>query len=44
LAALREIDPEQPAKFDPVRPADTNTPPPEEPGANPNQLTAPGKP
>jgi HEAT repeat protein len=44
LGALREIDSEQAAKFEPPRPVSTSEPPPEESAANPGQLIAPGQP
>ena len=44
LGALREIDSEQAAKFEPPRPVSTSEPPPEESAANPDQLIAPGEP
>jgi hypothetical protein len=44
LRALREIDSEQAAKFEPPRPAATSEPPPEDSAPNPDQLMAPGKP
>jgi len=44
LGALREIDSQQAAKFEPPRPVSTSEPPPEESAANPDQLIAPGQP
>ena len=44
LNALRGIDSEQAAKFEPPRPLGTSEPPPEESAANPDQLISPGKP
>jgi hypothetical protein len=44
LSALREIDSEQAAKFEPPRPVSTSEPPPEESAANPDQLITPGQP
>ena len=44
LSALREIDSEQAAKFEPPRPVGMSEPPPEDSAANPDQLIAPGKP
>ena len=44
LSALREIDSEQAAKFEPPRPVSTSEPPPEDFAPNPDQLIAPDKP
>jgi hypothetical protein len=44
LSALREIDSEQAAKFEPPRPVSTSEPPSEESAATPDPLIAPGQP
>ena len=44
LGALREIDSQQAAKFEPPRPVSTSEPPPEEAVPNPDQLITPGQP
>jgi hypothetical protein len=44
LSALREIDSEQAAKFEPPRPVSTSEPPPEDSAATPDPLIAPGQP